>query len=207
MTITPDNLFPIIVPSNYYVRGTWDLPHYKLPNQSFILTWVNFGSAATMNYLTQEQYQELTRSNDGWHQRAFNNLRRSIGENENFFTHYKMSASGQQLLWLCFMNSDGIGSSRLLLADELAKGFPNGYYLAIPDRSCGMVIAKDISVRELKEIEHLVKGMYKGATTAMSGQLHAASDFALPAQWIKPIDMEFSNALCNEILKLKAASI
>ncbi len=105
------------------------------------------------------------------------------------------------------MNSDGIGSSRLLLSNELTKGFPNGYYLAFPDRSCGLVIAKDISEKELKEIKDLVKGMYKGATTAMSGQLHPVSDFTLPAQWTQPIDTEFSNILSNEILKLKPVKL
>jgi hypothetical protein len=41
------------------------------------------------------------------------------------------------------MNSDGIGSSRVVLSNELVKAFPNGYYLAFPDRSCGLVITKD----------------------------------------------------------------
>ena len=114
-----------------------------------------------------------------------------------------MAAGGQQLLWLCFMNSDGIGSSRVLLSTELTKAFPNGYYLAFPDRSCGLVIAKDISDTELKEINDMVKGMYKGATTSMSGQLHPASDFELPEQWTQPIDTEFSSVLTNEIFKLQ----
>lgn len=203
MTISLANIYPLIVPANYYVKGTWELPHYTLPNQSFILTWVIFDSAATMNYLTQEQYQELNNSYDGWQQKALENLRVSIADNENFFTQYKIAADGQHLLWLCFMNSDGIGSSRLLLSTELTKAFPNGYYLAFPDRSCGLVIAKDISDTELKEIKNMVKGMYDSATTFMSGQLHPASDFELPEQWTRPIDTEFSNMLTNEIIKLR----
>ncbi|SRR6266536_945556 len=168
MTINLDNIFPLIVPANYYVKGTWELPHHAFPNNSFILTWVTFGSAATMNYLTQEQYQELTNKHDGWQRNSFENLRLSIADNENFFSQFKMAAGGQQLLWLCFMNRDGIGSSRVLLSNELTKAFPNGYYLAFPDRSCGLVIAKDISEKELKEIKNMIKGMYKGATTSMS---------------------------------------
>ena len=202
MTINLDNIYPLIVPANYYVKGTWELPHYTFPNQSFILTWVIFGSAATMNYLTQEQYQELNNSYDGWQQKSFENLRLSIADNENFFSQYKMASGGHNILWLCFMNSDGIGSSRILLSSELTKAFPNGYYLAFPDRSCGLVIAKDISDTELKEIKDMVKGMYKGATTSMSGQLHSASDFELPEQWTQPIDTEFSGVLTNEIFKL-----
>ena len=207
MTINFENIYPLIVPSNYYVKGTWELPHYGFPNQSFILTWVIFGSGGTMNYLTQGQYQTLINSNDSWQQKSIENLRSSIADNENFFTQYKMAVGGQQLLWLCFMNSDGIGSSRILLSIELTKAFPNGYYLAFPGRSCGLVIAKDISDTELKEIKDMVKGMYKGATTAMSGQLHPASDFELPERWTQPIDTEFSNVLTNEIFKLRPVNL
>ena len=100
------------------------------------------------------------------------------------------------------MNSDGIGSSRILLSNELTRAFPNGYYLALPDRSCGLVISKDIKERELKEIKDQVAKMYKTATTAMSGQLHASDDFALLEDWTKPIDEGFSIILTNEINKL-----
>lgn len=207
MTTSLDNIYPLIVPANYYVKGTWELPHQTFPNQSFILTWVTFGSSTTMNYLTQEQYQELNAKHGGWQQKSFENLRLSIADNENFFSQFKISANGQQLLWLCFMNGDGIGSSRILLSNELTKAFPNGYYLAFPDRSCGMVVAKDISDKELKEIKDMVKGMYKGATTSMSGQLHPASDFDLPEQWTQPIDTEFSSVLTNEIFKLRPVKL
>jgi len=207
MTISLDNIYPLIVPANYYVKGTWELPHHPFSNQPFSLTWVTFGSAATMNYLTQEQYQELNKKYDGWQQKSFENLRLSIADNENIFSQFKMSADGQQLLWLCFMNGDGIGSSRILLSNELTKAFPNGYYLAFPDRSCGMVIAKEISDKELKEIENMVKGMYNGATTSMSGQLHPASDFDLPEQWTQPIDTKFSSVLTNEIFKLRSVEL
>lgn len=202
MKIRLDNVFPLIVPASYNSKA-WSLPHYKLPHSSFILTWVTFGSGASMNYLTQEQYQNLTSSNEGWQQVSFENLRRSIGDNENFFTQYKMSSDGHRLIFLAFMNGDGIGSSRILLADELRKAFPHEYYLAFPDRSCGLVVAKDITDKELNETRKLVKSIYKGATTPMSGELHQANDVLLPADWTQPVDPEFSGLLSNEISKLR----
>jgi hypothetical protein len=159
MTTSLDNIYPLIVPANYYVKGTWELPHHTLPNQSFILTWVTFDTRSTMNYLTQDQYQELNTKYEGWQQNSFENLRLSIANNENFFSEYKMAADGQQILWLCIMNSDGIGSSRILLSNELTKAFPNGYYVALPDRSSGLVIASDITDKDLKEIKDMVKRM------------------------------------------------
>jgi hypothetical protein len=202
MTISLDNIFPLIVPTNYYVKGVWELPHYSLPNQSFILTWVVFGSVGSMIYLTQEQYQELNNKYNGWQQKSFENLRKSIAVNENFFSQFKTDEGGKQLLWICFMNSDGIGSSRILLSNELTKAFPNGYYVAFPDRSCGLVIANEIGDKDLKEIKDIIKSMYKGATTAMYEHLHSSSDFVLPESWTQPIDLEFSEILTTEILKL-----
>lgn len=203
MTIDLDNIYPLIVPANYYVKGTWELPHRTFPTHSFNLAWVSFGSTATMNYLTEEQYQELNYKHEGWQQKSFENLRLSITGNENFFSQFKMDAGGRELLWLCFMNGDGIGSSRILLSPELKKAFPDGYYLAFPDRGCGLVIAKNISDRELREIKDMVREMYQGASSSMSEHLHAPSDFELPEQWTQPIDTEFSNLLTNEILKLR----
>jgi hypothetical protein len=207
MTISFDNIFPLIVPAGYYAKGTWDLPHYNFPNQSFILTWVTFGTSTTMSYLTQGQFQDLTNKHECWQQNSFENLRRSIGDHENFFTQFKMSNDGQRLIFLSFMNGDGIGSSRILLSDELTKTFPNGYYLAFPDRSCGLVISKDITDKELAETKTMIKGMFQNATTSMSGQLHLASDFSLPERWTQPIDTEFSVVLTNEILKLRSVRL
>jgi len=204
MTINLNNIFPLIVPASYFVKDTWELPHYSLPNKSFTLTWVIFGSTTSMSYLTQDQYQNLNTKHEGWQQIAFENLRHSINDNENFYTQFKINDDGQRLIFLAFMHSDGIGSSRILLSDELAKAFPSGYYLAFPDRSCGLVIAKDIMEKELIETKNMIKNIYQNATTAMSGQLLTISDFVLPTQWTKPIDTDFSQVLTNEVAKLIA---
>jgi hypothetical protein len=202
MTINPDNIFPLIVPANYYVKDTWQLPHYSLPNKSFILTWVSFGSNNSFSYLTENQIQYLTSNHQNWQQKTFENLRHSINDKENFYTQFKKNEKGQ-LIFIAFNHSDGIGSSRILLSHELKKSFPNGYLVAFPDRSCGLVIAKDINDKELTETKSLVKNMYKNATTAMSVQMHSISDFDLPEKWIEPIDKAFSQVLTNEVLKLR----
>src|SRR6266699_1550302 len=65
------------------------------------------------------------------------------------------------------MNDDGLGSSRLLLTDELARQFPEGYLVALPDRSCGLAISKRLGWNEHREVEAMVADMHKGATTPM----------------------------------------
>jgi hypothetical protein len=198
-----DQLFPLIVPSEYYsLPNTWDLPHYSFPNQNFGLTWVFFEAEGAMTYLTRSEYEELERSQSNWQQQAFENLRNSIDEQEGFHTHYKMSDDGQRLIFIAFMNSDGIGSSRTLLSVELAAAFPQGYAIAFPDRSCGLIIANNITDDELIETLQLIETMYDGATTAMAQQLLAPAEVAGPSQWVWPIDLPLSQSLIAEILKL-----
>jgi hypothetical protein len=202
MNIISDNIYPLIVPADYYSQNVWDLPHYPLSLKSLILTWVKFDSDFSMVYLSRKEYQELIKDDNNWQRKSFENLRLLIGENENFFTNYKISDDQQYLSWICFMNSDGIGSSRVLLAKELSKAFPNGYYISLPDRSCGLIISKDVNKEELNEIETMIKQMQKGATISISNILHPNKDFDLPEDWTNPIDNEFSEILVNGILKI-----
>ena len=80
--------------------------------------------------------------------KAFDNLWISIGDKEDFFTPYKMGTDGR-LIFLAFLNSDGIGSSRILFSNVLTKAFPTGYYIVFSDRSCDMIFPKDINEDEL----------------------------------------------------------
>ncbi|MET0637857.1 MAG: hypothetical protein ABWZ25_17635 [Chitinophagaceae bacterium] len=201
MKINLHKIFPLIVPSSYYVRGTWDLPHFPFLEAEFILTWITFDEGSSMLYLTREQYQNLEVNNAGWQQNAFENLRLSINDEENFFSQYKKNSDGR-LLFLAFINSDGIGSSRIMFAKELTKAFPHGYYIAFPDRSCGLVIGNDIRPDELTDIKKTVEKMFKEATTAMSNKLFSPESFKLPIEWVTPINPELSDLLAEEIIKL-----
>src|SRR5687768_18098145 len=119
-----ENLFPIIVPSNYLNTG-WDLPHQKFPIDEFILTWVEFEGSSPMTYLTVTNYGEISSTVGNWQQRSFENLRNS---GRYFHTHSKVRDNTGHLIYLSFLNEDSIGSSRILLNIELEKGFPKGYY-------------------------------------------------------------------------------
>ena len=91
MTIDIDKIYPLIVPATYYTETTWELPHFNLANKSFILTWVIFGTATSMIYLNKIQYECLNDNHKNWQQKAFENLRYSISEEENFYTYFKIS--------------------------------------------------------------------------------------------------------------------
>lgn len=202
LNLNIQNILPIIVPDSYYKKGIWDLPHQPIEGTTFLLTWVILGSEGSMSYLTRDQYNALDINNTGWQKMTFENLRLSINENENFFTQYKRSNDGR-LLFVSFMNADGIGSSRILLAVELTQAFPDGYYIAIPDRSCGLVVTKNIRPDEIADIRKMLKNMYKNATTAMSDKLFLSETFKLPVDWITPFNPELSALFVKEIIKLK----
>ncbi len=156
-----------------------------------------------MSYIKRSDYETLQSNYPGWQQKAFENLRHSMTDSENFFTQYKINNS-RQLIYITFMHQDGIGSSRILLREELAPAFPEGYQIAFPDRSCALIISNNATKSELKEIRKMVFGMYKKCTTPISGDLFTPDQFTLPPSWIKPIDDDWSNTLSNEIIKLRA---
>ncbi|WP_107826770.1 hypothetical protein ABZR88_13825 [Mucilaginibacter yixingensis] len=205
MMLNLNNIYPVVSPAQYYSKE-WDLPHYKLPDAAFILTWVVFDEEeAGMEYLTRDEYQYLAKTHKGWQQKTFENLRQSLAEDENFFTQYQLSDDGQRIILLAFMQNDGIGSSRILLSEELEAAFPHGYYLAFPDRCCGLVISKDVTNPELQEIRSLVRHMFETANIPMSDQLYASEGFTVPGNWTQPIDYVLSNLLVSGVSKLREA--
>lgn len=109
--------------------------------------------------------------------------------------------NSHQLIYLSFLNEDGIGSSRILLNVELGKQFPKGYYLALPDRSCGLAISKDITDVELKEVQLLVAEMFENATTPMTREIFNIEDFTLPAKWSEPMDKDFLGRISDAIIR------
>ena len=194
-------VYPLIVPANYHVKDVWGFPHQAFNNTNYILTWVSVLGSEPM-YMTQDTYNKLRAQHPNWQRQALENLRHATGDNENFFTHFKKTSDNSKILFLAFENADGIGSSRILLKTELSKIFPNGYYVALPDRNFGLAIAKDITEKELKQTKTLVKKMYKVATSPMSPGLHASIDFDLPPEWLAPIDDNYSQLLINEAINL-----
>ena len=199
-----DYLYPLIVPRSYVTESVWDLPHHPFPHDDFILTWVLFDADDAMIYLTREDYEYMDAQYPCWQQTAMENMRHSLGESENIYTQFKLSADSRNIISLAFMHQDGIGSSRVLLADELRRAFPTGYALALPDRSCGLIVPQDVTAEELAGVRALVETMYEDATTPMSGALHTPADFALPAAWTQPADPAFSRVLVEEIQVLTA---
>lgn len=193
-------LYPLIVPRSYYVKGVWDLPHHAFPAQDFILTWVFCKKASgSMGYLTREQYEALEKGEPGWRQIAFENLRGKTGESSKFYTHCKLSTDESRVLFLAFMNEDGVGSSRVLCSHELSRAFPGGYSIAFPDRSCGFVIPNGLLEEELADVRKMLNKTLRGASVPMSDALFRPEEFALPQSWLKPMDLHHANEVIRKL--------
>jgi hypothetical protein len=82
------------------------------------------------------------------------------------------------LVWVAMMHDDGLGSSRLLCREELEAAFPMGYEVALPDRSCGMVISASATAVQRREFAALVQRCFEGATTPMLGEVLAPEALA-----------------------------
>jgi hypothetical protein len=185
-------LHPLLITKEYLETGVWDLPHVALPNDEFLLTWVNYDEAIT--YLSRDEYQDLETSKPNWQQDSFDNVRQT-----RYFHHYQQQNESGKLEWLAFLNDeDTISSSKVLLWFELSRLFPEGYHVAIPDRACGVVVSNTCSDDALQQVIQLIEQMYADASIPMSAKLYPSMDFQLPSNWAMPkADDSTSAAILN----------
>jgi hypothetical protein len=101
-----EELFPLIVPADYFQAGVWDLPHQPLRNRKLILTWVVLHEPEAMVYVKEEQVQQWMDRRISWQLTAIENMRKRTGKNPA--THEKRDSSGK-LLWVAMMQEDGLG--------------------------------------------------------------------------------------------------
>jgi hypothetical protein len=119
------SLFPLIVPAEYVQSGAWKLPHVRLNFSDLILTWVLLHEEQTMLYVTMEHVNNWKRHDIEWGLIAIENMKRDTGKNPA--THEKRDASGN-LLWIAMMQSDGLGSSRVLMTENFTACFPEATF-------------------------------------------------------------------------------
>lgn len=163
-----DRLFPLIVPSSYLQPGTWDLPFRRLRDPRIFVTWVALHENQTMVYVNRQQMQSWESNKVDVAQIAVSNLRHDTGQ--YLATREKRSENGK-LHWIAMMHQDGLGSSRVLLSRELQAIFPEGYRIAIPERSCGMAISVEAGEDEKSGFLNSVRNCYEKGTTPMLPEL------------------------------------
>lgn len=172
-----EQLFPLVVPAKLFGGGV-PVAQHVLSGTGFVLAWGVRSQPNAFMYLTVDQAKLLDESKAPWQRTAMQNMVHGKPVN----THERSRASGK-LLWCGLMHDDAFGSSRTLLAPAWRRLFPGGYRIALPDRSCGMVLAADITKDEDSEMREMISQMYARAKTPMSDALFEADALALPEAW------------------------
>lgn len=163
------NLFPVIVLQSYFQYGNWPGPYKMLNNSHLALTWVVSRPEQTMVYVNTLRAGLWETAGVDWQARALQNVRKA--STPILWTHEKRDGAGK-LIMAMMMHPDGFGPSRLLLEDELAQTFPEGYRAAIPERSCGIVFPADISQENRLMIEGLVANLFREGATPMRPEIY-----------------------------------
>jgi hypothetical protein len=169
-----ETFFPVIVPRSYFQLGNWPGPFLYLRHPDLAVTWVELTSPNAMLYVNHERQQEIERSGFDVHATAMANLRR---QSRPLATHEK--TVGDRIVFGAMMHADGLGTSRLLLLPELDRVLPEGYWLAIPERSCGVVAPKSISPAEREEVLLMVSKCFQEGTIPMLPGLHESNMFEI----------------------------
>ena len=97
-----NTIYPLIVPSGYYLAGTWDLPHQSFPNKDYILTWVFFKAESSMTYITRADFELLNANYPNWHQIAFENLGNVFDSYEAVYKDFVTSEMQNKITVLFF---------------------------------------------------------------------------------------------------------
>lgn len=157
-----DTLLPIIVPRTYFQYGNWPGHHLLLRHPDLAVTWVELSEPMGMDYVNIDRHAEIEMNGHDVHALAMTNLRRL---SDPLATHSK--TEGSRSLFHAMMHQDGLGTSRLLLLSELDSALPQGYWLGIPERSCGFVVPKDVTASEHDNALEVVRKCYEDGITPM----------------------------------------
>jgi len=174
--MTFDAVRPVIVPTEYFERADFPAAHENLVAPDLARTWVELTECQTMVYVTRERAMAWDCAGVAWRTAAVSSMRNA--DRGAVYTHEKRTARGD-LAWVAMMHEDGLGSSRLLCRAELADVFPEGYWIALPDRSCGIAISRSLRGEALDEVRAMVSSMHRNATVPMLPDLRDP-DMLLP---------------------------
>ena len=163
-----EKVYPLIVPRSCFAPGDWPGPYESLRSPLLGLTWTVVRAAQTMAYVSREQTAVWTTEQITWKEQAMANL--WWASRERLWTHEKRDEDGR-LLWACLTHADGLGSSRLLLREQLLAAAKGDYRVGIPDRSCGMIVPKSAGEGAMAEVAEMVRSMFDRATIPILPEL------------------------------------
>jgi hypothetical protein len=158
---------PLFIPSSFVESGLWPGPFATLRARDIALAWAVLMHDDAIRYVRHEMQRMWEEQGIDWKARALQNLREISPDPVG--TGALFRDSGETWL-ISLMYPDGLGPSRLLLADQLELLFPQGYRVALPERSRGFAFASNLDLEDADTIDNLVQSCYwKGERPLSTG--------------------------------------
>jgi len=148
------DILPVFVPAALVGSEDWKNPFRDLPAGGVALSWAALGAGDMVRYVSYETLRKWEAQGIDWRARAIENLR--ARSPERLGTGALFRDSGET--WLISLTyPDGLGPSRLLLTAELARIFPHGYRVALPDQNRAFAFAKHLDREDSDTVENLIQ--------------------------------------------------
>lgn len=148
---------PLFIPSSFVEAGSWPGPYAALRAQGIAQAWAVLRPDDAIRYVLYDVQQTWEAQGIDWKARALENLRALSPEPLGTGALFR----GDGETWLIsLMHGDGLGPSRLLLANQLERVFPMGYRVALPERSRGFAFAAELDLEDADTVESLVRSSY-----------------------------------------------
>jgi hypothetical protein len=151
-------LLPVFLPARYFATGKWCGPFVSLRASEIGLTWAVLLPGGKMRYVNHAMEGHWETQGLDWRALALANLTRHT---ENQAGPRMLRRVNGEVFAVAFLYEDGLGPSRLLFRGTLAKFFPHGCRVAIPERSCGFAFATNLTDAERSQVEGVINHCYQ----------------------------------------------
>jgi len=178
MDVTPAQLdtrelLPVLLPAALFSTGKWCGSFTRLRAAEIGLTWAVLMPGGSLRYVDRATQSHWEEQGLDWKALAMTNLARHT---ENQPGPRMLRRVNGEIFAVAFLYEDGLGPSRLLFRGTLARFFPKGYRLAIPERSCGFAFATDLNAEERSQVEGVINHCYQHGTRPFAPGSYAMDD-------------------------------
>lgn len=166
-------VLPVFIGTSVAESGGWTGPFRNLPAPGLALTWAVLVADDAIRYVSRQAPCEWEARGIDWKTQALRNLR--VVSPEPLGTGALFREDGATWL-ISLMYPDGLGPSRLLLTKELARIFPSGYRVALPEQNRAFAFARDLDREDADTLETLVERSYLSSERPLSRGIFDPTD-------------------------------
>lgn len=160
-----EHVLPILVPGEFLALPGWPGPIESISTPEFALTWGVVTHPETTSYVDCEKAANWDRAGIDWRKRATENLRR-IAEAHPF--SHRWERPDGTIFMVAMLFPGNLSMARLLVPNLLDDVFPAGYRVAVPELTCVMACATDLSEEECATAQKLAQECYEGGSDPVS---------------------------------------